>query len=437
MGRTIFNIIFLFFLFVLNGTNSFGQDAAGILQGLNFSPLASAPIEFSLDNLQGKEISLKEHKGKWIWLNFWATWCGPCRMEMPELSKLYDDFAGKDFVVLGVATDGVNKRAVNSFVKKNGISFPILLDSSQEVSGKYQASALPTIYVISPDWKLVGVFRGANKWDTPIIREQLKKLLTFKTIDLKVDRTAKPSVELPNNLIPPSIKVILPDREPQVVDTPFELQVELSWQGDARMYSLKTPKLTLGEEVFLGNVSSQSTSNVGSSILRYRYPLTVKTPGKHMIGPVELSYSPRGGGKELFSRADAIEILVKDSFFVENWLYLLFIGTIILLTILGFILFLAKKRKKVAADSASKDCQLYQEAIAVQGLRRTASEAKYEAELIRFVVRAEPSSNEVVKLEVLLQEITYAGKKLTPTEKNYYEKKLRKHIEKSDDNLEE
>jgi thiol-disulfide isomerase/thioredoxin len=112
--------------------------------------------DFSLDSLDGSKVSLSSFKGKVVLLSFWATWCGPCKQEMPAMEKLYQKLKSKGFEV--VAVDMMEDKAtVAAFVEKSGYTFPVLLDSTGEVGGgPYAARAIPTNYVVDKGGRIVG-----------------------------------------------------------------------------------------------------------------------------------------------------------------------------------------------------------------------------------------------------------------------------------------
>ncbi|MFF5398481.1 TlpA disulfide reductase family protein [Peribacillus butanolivorans] len=108
---------------------------------------AAAP-DFSLKTLDGKQVNLSDYKGKKVMLNFWATWCPPCKKEMPDMQK-YSQQAGDDVVILAVNIDPEND--VQAFVEDNGITFTIPLDSQSAknpVNERYKILSIPTTYFI-------------------------------------------------------------------------------------------------------------------------------------------------------------------------------------------------------------------------------------------------------------------------------------------------
>jgi peroxiredoxin len=105
--------------------------------------------DFQLDNLDGQSVSLSDFRGKPVLVNFWATWCPPCRSEMPLIQNIFADkkWVGKGLVVLAIDI-GESQATVREFVKKYGLTFPVLLDSTQDVFFEYRARAIPTTFFI-------------------------------------------------------------------------------------------------------------------------------------------------------------------------------------------------------------------------------------------------------------------------------------------------
>lgn len=111
-----------------------------------------------------KKISkLSDYKGKIIMLNLWATWCPPCRAEMPSMQKLYNDFKNKDFIIIAVSL-GEDLTTVNKFLKINQFSFPIFIDNKNEVAQNYSTGSIPTTYLIDKEGNLIARFIGGVDW---------------------------------------------------------------------------------------------------------------------------------------------------------------------------------------------------------------------------------------------------------------------------------
>tara|TARA_B100001123_G_C15201853_1_gene983717 strand:- start:392 stop:907 length:516 start_codon:yes stop_codon:yes gene_type:complete len=141
---------------------------------IHFSASAAAQVKkgenapnFTLKNLDGKEISLSQFRGKHVLVNFWATWCGPCKIEMPSLEALYERFKDKNFTLLAISNDMFGANIVTPFVKAHKINFPILLDQQLKVSNAFGVVSLPTTFLIDPQGKIIGALFGAEDWVTP------------------------------------------------------------------------------------------------------------------------------------------------------------------------------------------------------------------------------------------------------------------------------
>ena len=106
--------------------------------------------EFTLNNLQGEPVSLSDFRGKKVILNFWASWCGPCKEEMPVMQQFYEENQQNDVEVVAVNLTFFerNREAVHQFVEEYGLSFPVLLDEDKKQQETYQAVTIPTSYFV-------------------------------------------------------------------------------------------------------------------------------------------------------------------------------------------------------------------------------------------------------------------------------------------------
>jgi thiol-disulfide isomerase/thioredoxin len=142
-------------------------DLTGALQKSGFAVAAKpfVPDDFTLDALDGSRLSLSSFKGKVVFLSFWATWCGPCKEELPSIQALYQKLSGKGFVVLAVDL-GEGKAKVEQFVKANNLTFPVLLDGDAAVGSSYGASSIPTNYLIDRSGRIIARVVGFDgvKW---------------------------------------------------------------------------------------------------------------------------------------------------------------------------------------------------------------------------------------------------------------------------------
>jgi thiol-disulfide isomerase/thioredoxin len=138
----------------------------------------SAP-DFMLESVSGKRVSLKEFRGKVVFLNFWATWCVPCRDEMPLMEALYREYKDQGLAIVAVDFRE-NKATVRRFFDELGLSFDALLDVDGEVSEQYGAFSLPLTYFIDRDGRFVGKVVGIRPWDRADARAFIRELLQPK-----------------------------------------------------------------------------------------------------------------------------------------------------------------------------------------------------------------------------------------------------------------
>ncbi len=147
----------------------------------NLEPMKDNSLtpDFALVNPAGKKISLKDFRGKVVLLNFWASWCVPCREEMPAMERLYEEFKGKDFVVVGVNVKEQNAKALE-FTKERKITYPVLLDNRGDVGLLYGAWGLPTTYLIGRNGEGLARMWGPADWYGSGARELIRTLLADK-----------------------------------------------------------------------------------------------------------------------------------------------------------------------------------------------------------------------------------------------------------------
>jgi peroxiredoxin len=115
------------------------EPESGVLQGINQGNQA---LDFTLQSLDGREVSLSSYKGSVVLVNFWATWCPPCREEIPDFEATYRHYKDEGFVVLGINAEEP-QGSVQAFVTEMGMTFPVLLDKEGKVANEYRALGLP------------------------------------------------------------------------------------------------------------------------------------------------------------------------------------------------------------------------------------------------------------------------------------------------------
>lgn len=148
-------------------------------------PGQEAPA-FQAVNLQGDSVSLEDHRGKVILLNIWATWCPPCREEMPSMQRLHEALEGRDFEIIAVSVDAEEGTTdeqgnvggdVAEFVEEYGLTFTVLHDPSGRIQDTYQTTGVPESFVINRDGIIYQKVSGASEWDDRQHRQLIERLL--------------------------------------------------------------------------------------------------------------------------------------------------------------------------------------------------------------------------------------------------------------------
>jgi cytochrome c biogenesis protein CcmG/thiol:disulfide interchange protein DsbE len=149
-----------------------------------FSKLDVKPVKgnrtmphIPLKDLKGQQVDLKALKGRVIFLNFWATWCGPCKEEMPSMQALYHEFKEKGFVFLTISVDYEGLKPVKEFIEKNRYTFPVLIDQKGETLDLFEVNGIPTTFLINKQGKMVGKIIGPRDWKSPEAISLLSQLM--------------------------------------------------------------------------------------------------------------------------------------------------------------------------------------------------------------------------------------------------------------------
>jgi cytochrome c biogenesis protein CcmG, thiol:disulfide interchange protein DsbE len=135
-------------------------------------PRGIAAPTFALPDTSGRSVSLDSFKGKVVAVNFWATWCGPCQEEIPDLAKVYTSHKTRCFEMLGVAEESGARDEVVAAAQKLGVNYPVLLDDDGKVGDAFKIPGYPRTFLIDVDGRIRNVFEGA------VERDELEKALT-------------------------------------------------------------------------------------------------------------------------------------------------------------------------------------------------------------------------------------------------------------------
>jgi peroxiredoxin len=144
---------------------------------VDLSAAPAAAPSFELPDLKGEEVSLAALSGKVVLLNFWATWCTPCRAEMPGMERLWRQYHDRGLAIVAISVDEGGEKRIASFVRRLNLSYPILLDPQSETADRYEVSGLPSSFLIDGEGRLIGRMVGGREWDKPEAVSLIEKLL--------------------------------------------------------------------------------------------------------------------------------------------------------------------------------------------------------------------------------------------------------------------
>ncbi|MGK7388960.1 MAG: TlpA family protein disulfide reductase [Candidatus Cyclobacteriaceae bacterium M2_1C_046] len=189
MKKTIKEILILVaVLIVLNVTGLLGEVTGFLQRGLFYTGLLNANVEklenakeadynFTMTTLDGEQVSFTEFKGKVVFLNLWATWCGPCIAEMPGIQNLYDKVEKDDIVFVMLSLDETTDK-VQKFVDRKEFDFPVYM-ASHGVPDVFRTGSIPTTHIISPEGKIIYTKKGTANYNTEKFKEFLGKQVNF------------------------------------------------------------------------------------------------------------------------------------------------------------------------------------------------------------------------------------------------------------------
>ena len=148
-------------------------QAARVMKG--YEKPRAAPA-FELPATDGSVRRLSDFQGRYLLVNFWAVWCGPCRKEMPSMQRVYEELRGEDFEMIAIHV-GPSLAGAKKYAEQLGLSFPILVDAQMALS-RWQVQGLPTTFLLDRDGRIVAEAVGERAWDSPELLMQLQGFLT-------------------------------------------------------------------------------------------------------------------------------------------------------------------------------------------------------------------------------------------------------------------
>lgn len=162
------------FFVIFFTTSSFGIDKK-ILDSAGVHELKQIAPDFSLYSLNGEKVSLKDYRGKVVILHFWATWCDPCKEEMPTIEKMHREFKNSDLVILTVSIDKRGIDTVRSYVKE--FTFPVLVSLNGKLNDAYLTWGIPVSYIVDRNGRLIGRTIGPRNWNSDDMKNLIKEIL--------------------------------------------------------------------------------------------------------------------------------------------------------------------------------------------------------------------------------------------------------------------
>jgi peroxiredoxin len=375
-------------------------------QGLRAIDPAVPAMDFQLPTLAGGRATLSDFQGRWVVLTFFATWCGPCRMEMPTLEKLHRQYGPEGAVAVVTVSVDDSLDPVGPYIQKGGFTFPVLWDARGQAARAYKAQSIPMTVLIDPQGRMNAISRGARDWSA--LKPMLDRLVAAVPGDPTAQGTAyaaQPLGEgdsaestLPPVLNPPTAQVSVSNPNPRPGE-PFELHIQMQWAGSFEEYLPHPPELFLPEGVEEGFLTASTNSGDGRNQVTYSVSLTIPKAGRYALDPVELRYTPRLEGEMLASRIEGptVEVLTTGPSTTA-----LALGGGASLAALGLVGFLVWRRRQSAADSA---------AISPEAERRQRLQALYqEARRQRLEGDAAGCFERLARIhQELTQELTQQG----------------------------
>jgi len=206
IGKVVAAIVYLSLMLMALRAGTFAQQSKSggsvdeLLKsiGLNKPAMQRAP-DFNLRDANGGTSSLSAYRGSLVLLNFWATWCGPCREEMPSMDQLSRNFGGQGLVVVAV-NQRENAALINKFMKTHSLNFATPMDTDGRVAASYRVYGIPVTYLIDGNGQAIGMKSGPRDWSSAEVVSVFRKLIGESSGGTGGSMELEPAVPLPNVL---------------------------------------------------------------------------------------------------------------------------------------------------------------------------------------------------------------------------------------------
>ena len=369
------------------------------------TPPAPAP-DFTLPLLTGGEGDLSASHGDWVVLTFFATWCGPCRSEMPTLEQLHRSHGDDGLAVLAVSVDR-RLDPVEPFVEQHDLTLPIFWDHRGELGNAYRATSIPVSYLIDPTGQIVGMARGARDWTATAqlfdaLRESLPVAPEAPSHYARLD-----NLELPETLEPPTAEWSLPAEAPRP-GRPFTIEVRLSWSGRLEDYIPQPPQIPLPEGISRGRVAASSSSLDRSHLVRYQIELTAAQAGIYELDPIELRYLPALGNGPVAARVAGPTLEVVAAGFAGRS-PLTLASLVAALALTGLWLYRRQRPSTAAVRAEPAPWERLREQLDRAKQRRLAGETAAGYELLVVAAGEIETADERRDLEQRLESVRFGG----------------------------
>ena len=406
-------------------------DVATLLREAGIRPVVprTAAPDFTLPRLGGEAGSLSDHGGSWVLLTFWATWCGPCRSELPTLEALHRSHSASGLVVVGVSLDR-DMAPVGPFLTQLDLTFPNYWDGSGSTGSTYLASSIPTTYLIDPGGQVAGFARGARDWQA--LAPVLEAVLAAEpAAEASSASFAAPGtrVRLATVTDPPDAQLEL-QPEPVHPGEPFEVTVRVFWSGTLDQYLLHPPELFLPQGIERLGVAAESSSRDGRSVVTYRVSLRASEPGRFALDPVEIRYTPLLEPSPVATRlaGPTVEVAPRTWLGMAPRAAALGVGGLVLLGAVGGLVWHRRGRGSVAERSAARfdPGRLKARLEAARGERLSGDLRRFVLELVAIESElGEPG----VEVERWVDGVRYGDQLPSPVEIEQLERRVERRLQ--------